>query len=139
MRKREKTLVRRSWAALRKDADTTTRLFYERLFVTNPNARRLFRNKDMRLQGTAFIQMLTLFIRSLDDDDPGVTEAIEACGRRHVGYGVMYSDYDGVGEALLWAVEQSLGPRFDDELRDAWSAAYGSLAATMRQASSNVL
>ena len=139
MKKRDKTLVRRSWAALGPDVDQTTRLFYERLFANNPNARRLFRSKDMRLQGTAFIQMLGLFIRSLDDDDPGVTEAIQACGRRHIGYGVMYSDYEGVGEALLWAVEQSLGERFDDELRGAWSAAYGSLAASMRQASSAVL
>ena len=139
MKKRDKALVRRSWAALGPDVEETTRLFYERLFASNPNARRLFRNKDMRLQGTAFTQMLALFIRSLDEDDPGMTEVIQACGRRHLAYGVMYSDLEGVGEALLWAVEQSLGPAFDDELRNAWATAYGSLAATMRQASSAVL
>jgi nitric oxide dioxygenase len=119
--------------------DATTGLFYERLFEINPNAQRLFRNKEMRLQGLAFSQMLALFLRSLDADEPGITEAIEACGRRHVGYGVMNSDYDGVGEALLWALERQLGPQFNPAMREAWAVAYGSLTATMRQASSSIL
>ncbi len=139
MTPKQKTLVRRSWASIGAQADELTRLFYERLFATTPNARRLFRNKDMRLQGTAFIQMLTLFIRSLDEDDAGITEVIQASGVRHQAHGVMYSDYDAVGEALLWAVEQMLGPRFTAQARDAWAEAYRSLAATMRQASSGIL
>ncbi len=139
MTRKQKALVRRSWAALGPRAEATAELFYERLFATTPNARRLFRNKDMRLQGTAFIQMLSLFMRSLDDEDPGVTEVIRASGLRHIGYGVMYSDYDSVGEALLWAVEEMTGPRFSPELHAAWSEAYRSLAATMRQSSSSVL
>lgn len=139
MTPKQKALVRRSWAGLGTRVEATTDLFYERLFETNPNAQRLFRNKEMRLQGTAFNQMLAMFIRSLDEEEPGLTEAIRACGRRHVGYGVMYSDYDGVGDALLWALEQTLGPRFGPATRAAWVEAYGSLATTMRQASSGVL
>ena len=139
MTRKQKALVRRSWATLGPQADATTALFYQHLFDVNPNARRLFRGKDMRLQGTAFVQMLSLFIRSLDEDEPGIAEAIQATGRRHVGYEVIYSDYDAVGEALLWAVEQMLGPRFSPNMRDAWAEAYRSLAATMRQASSGIL
>ena len=114
-------------------------LFYERLLTINPNARRLFSRKDMHRQGTLFTQMLAAYLRSLDDGDPGITQAIEASGRRHVGYGVMYSDYDAVGEALLWAVEQVLAPRFGADARDAWAAAYRDLAGTMRGTSSSVL
>ena len=80
-----------------------------------------------------------MFIRSLDDDEPAITETLQAFGRRHIGYGVMHSDYDGAGEALLWTLEQMLGPRFTTEVRDAWAEAYRLLAATMRQASSSVL
>jgi hemoglobin-like flavoprotein len=116
----------------------TTR-FYDRLFTLNPGTRRLFGKKDMNLQGTAFLQMLSMFVRSLEDDDPAITEAIRASGRRHAGYGVVYSDYDAVGEALVWTVEDLLGPETSDEVRDAWAEAYRALAGTMRQASSSIL
>jgi hemoglobin-like flavoprotein len=135
----QKELIRRSWPLVREQSDAATVLFYERLFTINPSARRLFRDKDMRLQGTAFIQMVAMFVRSLDDDDPVIAEGIDACGRRHVGYGVRYSDYEPAGRALLWALEQSLGPLFTNEVRDAWEAAYRSLAATMRPVSSAVV
>jgi hemoglobin-like flavoprotein len=116
----------------------TTR-FYDRLFTLNPGTRRLFGKKDMNLQGTAFLQMLSMFVRSLEDDDPAITEAIRASGRRHAGYGVVYSDYDAVGEALVWTVEDLLGPETSGEVRDAWAEAYRALAGTMRQASSSIL
>ena len=135
----QRALVRRSWARLRPQAAELTALFYQRVFAVNPNARRLFGNKDMHIQGALFAQMLSMFIRSLDLADPEIVEAIKASGRRHVGYGVTYSDYDGVGEALLWAVEQALGPRFGGDVRDAWAEAYQTLAAAMRQASSTIL
>ena len=136
MTPRQRTLVRGSWAKLRRELDATSALFYERLFALNPNARRLFGSKDMRLQGTLFMQMLSLFVRGLDDDDPDVVEALKDCGRRHVAYGVSYTDYEGVGQALLATVEQMHGDSFTPELRDAWSDAYRSLAATMLASSS---
>jgi hemoglobin-like flavoprotein len=136
---RQKSLVRRSLVQLRAEPDVMTARFYERLFALNPGTRRLFGKKDMNLQGTAFLQMLSMFVRGLDADDPAITEAIRASGRRHVGYGVVFSDYDTVGEALVWTVEDLLGPGATSEIRDAWAEAYRYLAATMRQASSNVL
>ena len=133
----EKKLVRESWARLRADPKTPT-LFYRRLFEMNPNARRLFGSKDMQLQGVLFMQMLALFIRGLDDDDPATIEALKASGQRHVGYGVSFSDYDTVGTALLAMIDQQLsGPELP-AIRDAWAEAYRQLAATM-QASSSVL
>jgi hemoglobin-like flavoprotein len=135
----QKELIRRSWPSVRDQSEAASELFYTRLFTIHPNARRLFRNKDMRVQGTAFIQMLALFIRSLDQDEPGIAEAIKASGRRHVTYGVRYSDYEPAGRALIWTLEQSLGARFSPDVRDAWEEAYRALAATMRQVSSAVM
>ncbi len=139
MTPRQKKLIRRTWPFIRDQSDAAIEQFYERLFSINPNARRLFRDKDMRVQATAFIQMLAMFIRSLDEDQPGIAEALDACGRRHVEYGVRYSDYEPAGRALLWALEQSLGARFTTEVRAAWEEAYGTLAASMRQVSSGIL
>jgi hemoglobin-like flavoprotein len=129
----QKQLVRRSWAEIVPVSDAAAALFYQRLFAIDPPARRLFGSKDMRVQGTLFMQMLSVFVRSLDDL-PAMGAAIESCGQRHVGYGVLASDYEGVGRALLWAVEQVLGQGFTPDVRDAWSEGYRTLAATMQGA-----
>jgi hemoglobin-like flavoprotein len=136
---KQKKLLRRTWPLIRDQSDAAAELFYQQLFTINPNARRLFRDRDMRAQGTAFIQMLAMFIRSLDEDQAGTAQALDAAGRRHVDYGVRYSDYEPAGRALLWALEQVLGPRFTPDVRDAWEEAYRRLAGAMRQVSSGVL
>ena len=139
MTPRQKRRIRDTWLRLEGQTEDLTRQFYDRLFDTSPNARQLFRNKDMRLQGAALAQMLALFVRSLDEDEPGIVAAAEASGRRHVGYGVRHSDYDGAGEALIWAVQRTLGDEFTATDRAAWTEAYRSLAVMMRRASSGVL
>jgi hemoglobin-like flavoprotein len=129
----QKVLIRQTWAEIVPVADTTAALFYGRLFVIDPPARRLFGSKDMRVQGNQFMQMLSIFVRSLDDLVT-MEPALESLGRRHTGYGVLPSDYDGVGRALLWAVEQVLGEGFNEPVREAWAEAYRTLAATMQRA-----
>ena len=130
--------MRSSWSKLLPEADALAALFYKRLFAVQPTTRRLFGAKNMEIQGMLFTQMLALFIRSLDDD-LGLVEALQASGRRHVSYGVMHSDYDNVGAALLWTIEQRLGDDFTPAVRAAWAAAYESLATAMRHAGTSVL
>jgi nitric oxide dioxygenase len=129
----QKKLIRRTWAQLAPMSDATAALFYERLFAIEPGARRLFGSKNMGDQGTLFVQMLSIFVRSLDGHLE-MTEAIESSGKRHQGYGVVASDYDGAGLALLWALEQALGAGFTPEVRDAWAEGYRALAGTMQRA-----
>lgn len=131
----QKLLIRRTWADLVPVADSTAALFYQRLFAIDPPARRLFGSKDMGVQGTLFMQMLSVFVRSLDDL-PAMSTALERCGERHAGYGVLATDYDDVGRALLWAIEQVLGPQYTPEVRDAWSEGYRTLATTMQHGAS---
>jgi hemoglobin-like flavoprotein len=59
---------------------------------------------------------------------------VKAFGRRHVTYGVRPEHYYTVGAALLWTLEQRLGAAFTPAVREAWVAAYGVLANTMRDA-----
>ena len=49
-----------------------------------------------------------------------------------VAYGVQDRHYATVGEALLWTLEQGLGPAFTPEVRLAWTSAYGLLAGAMQ-------
>ncbi len=59
---------------------------------------------------------------------------LEAMAVRHAGYGVRDEHYDKVGEALLWTLEQILGPAFTPVVRGAWATLYGTVAGVMRNA-----
>ena len=126
-------LMRTSWAAVEPIADTAATLFYGRLFELDPRARVLFRRTDMAAQGKVLMQTLTVVVKSLDRLDT-IVPAVQALGRRHAGYGVQARDYDTVGAALLWTLEQGLGDAFDPATRDAWAEAYGVLASVMIEA-----
>ena len=46
---------------------------------------------------------------------------MQGLGRRHVGYGVTDAHYDTVGGALLWTLEQRLGPEFTPDVKAPWT------------------
>jgi hemoglobin-like flavoprotein len=126
-------LIRESWAAVEPIADTAAGLFYDRLFELDPAIERLFRRTDMAGQRKIFMQTLTVVVKSLDKLDT-IVPAVQALGRRHAGYGVRAGDFETVGSALLWTLEQGLGPAFDDDTREAWTVAYQTLASVMLDA-----
>jgi hemoglobin-like flavoprotein len=77
--------------------------------------------------------MLGVAVRGLDRPEQLVA-ALEALGRRHVGYHVRDAHYATVGEALLWTLEQGLGAAFTAEAREAWTLTYGLVSSVMRSA-----
>jgi hemoglobin-like flavoprotein len=126
-------LIRASWAAVEPIADTAASLFYGRLFELDPALERLFRRTDMAAQRKVLMQTLAVVVKSLDRLDQ-IVPAVQALGRRHAGYGVREAHYDTVGAALLWTLEQGLGEAFTPQVREAWTAAYGTLASVMIEA-----
>jgi len=130
MTPRQVDLIRASWSAVEPIADTAATLFYDQLFELDPAIRRLFRRTDMAAQRKILMQTLTVVVKSLDKLET-IVPAVQALGRRHAGYGVRSEHYESVGIALLWTLEQGLGEAFDDETREAWAAAYGTLASVM--------
>src|SRR3546814_20639091 len=65
---------------------------------------------------------------------PQLVPVVQDLGRKHAGYGVRDDHYDAVGAALLWTLEQGLGPDFTPETRTAWTEVYGILAGVMKEA-----
>jgi hemoglobin-like flavoprotein len=128
----QKALVQTSFAQIRPIAETATALFYRRLFELDPTLRPLFKG-DMEEQGRKLMDMLALAVKGLDRPDT-ILPALATLGRRHAGYGVNEHDYETVGEALLWTLEQGLGPSFTAEVREAWTSLYRLVADTMRAA-----
>lgn len=132
MTPREKSVVRETFAQVAPIADEAAALFYGRLFELDPTLKTLFK-VDMREQGRKLMQMIGLGVSKLDALDE-LVPAVQALGRRHAGYGVKDVDYDTVGAALLWTLQQGLGPAFTPEVKSAWTTVYGVLASTMKTA-----
>ncbi|MGH7586242.1 MAG: globin domain-containing protein [Gemmatimonadales bacterium] len=125
-------LVRQSWPAVWGRGEALATRFYQRLFEMAPEQQRLFASTDMASQRRKFTAMLQEIVRRLGTPADLVPE-VAALGARHVGYGVSKRDYGVVGEALLLALTDELGPAMTPELRQAWREAYVLMAKLMER------
>lgn len=130
----QKTLVQESWELVVPISDTAAELFYARLFELDPELRPLFADADMKEQGKKLMLMITTAVRGLGRLDE-LIGAIEAMGKRHVGYGVKAEHYDTVGTALLDTLEKGLGEVWTPDHKEAWALTYTTLADVMKKAS----
>ena len=128
----QKRLVQETFAAVEPIAEAAAEMFYGKLFELDPKVKDLFKD-DMKDQGRKLMAMLKVAVAGLDDL-PKLVPAVEILGVRHLDYGVAEGDYDTVGAALLWTLEQGLGEAFTPDVNDAWAAVYTVLADTMKQA-----
>ena len=125
-------LVKSSWEKVVPIADKAAELFYAKLFELDPCVKPLFKG-DMVEQGRKLTASLTFTVNALDRLDD-IVPTVQQLGIRHVGYGVKDKDYDTVGAALLWTLEQGLGEAFTPDTKEAWATAYALLAGTMKAA-----
>jgi hemoglobin-like flavoprotein len=126
-------LVKTTWQQVIPIADTAADIFYTKLFELDGSLRAMFPS-DLTEQKKKLMQTLTLVITSIDDL-PAVMPAVQALGRKHVGYGVKPAHYQTVGAALLATLAVGLGDAFTPEVKAAWTAVYGTLSTAMIQAS----
>ena len=129
----QKHLVQHSFEQVSAISDRAAALFYHRLFSLNPDLRQLFKG-DMEEQGRKLMAMLAIIVKGLDRPET-LLPVVAHLGERHSDYGVQEEHYVTVGAALLWTLQQGLGERFTRDVREAWTAAYGLLAATMKRSS----
>lgn len=122
-------LVQSSFAKVAPIADAAAGLFYNRLFEIAPQTRSLF-HSDMAEQGRKLMTTLGVVVNGLKNLD-AILPAAKALAVKHVGYGVTAAHYRPAGEALIWTLEQGLGPDFTAEVKEAWLAAYGALSSAM--------
>src|SRR5262245_32687611 len=128
----QKVLVKETWRNLAPMADAAARLFYDRLFTLDATTRPLFKAGAVE-QRRKLIQALSMVVHGLDDVE-ALVPTVKDLGRRHARYGVVDCQYDTVGEALLWTLEQGLGSNWTPEVKAAWQGAYSLLAGVMREA-----
>lgn len=127
------TAIEDSFRLVAPIAEPAAAIFYDRLFTLDPALKPLFAKTDISDQGRKLMQAIGFVVANLRRPE-SLLPAVAALGARHAGYGVEPSHYDTVGQALLDTLAEGLGPHFTDEVREAWAAAYGVLAATMIEA-----
>ena len=125
----EVKLVQQSFAQVAPIAEQAAAMFYDRLFEIAPAVRPMFPS-DMAEQRRKLMATLTVVINGLNDLD-AVLPAASALAKRHVDYGVTPEHYDKVGEALLWTLQQGLGPQWSGDLATAWATTYATLSRFM--------
>lgn len=132
MTPRDLQTVHASFVQLLPVLDQVVEGFYQRLFELDPTLRSLF-TTDIDKQRQKFGQMLDTLL-----GDPERFEvllpALHRMGQRHLEYGVHGEHYATVGEALLYALGQTLGDSFTAEVREAWAAVYNKLSEEMLKA-----
>ena len=129
MTPQEIALVQTSYAKVAPIGARAADLFYGRLFEIAPDVRRLF-PEDMAGQKKKLMLMLGAAVGSLDRLD-ALIPVVRGLGERQMGYGVTAAHFASVGAALLWTLEQGLGPAFTPEVKAAWTTVYGVLSHTM--------
>jgi len=125
-------LVQASFKKVVPIAGAAADLFYGRLFEIAPEVRSMFPD-DLSEQKKKLMAMLGTAVGNLHQLDT-ILPAVQALGKRHAGYGVTAAQYAPVGAALLWTLEQGLGPDFTPPVKDAWTVTYTALAGVMTKA-----
>lgn len=125
-------LVEASWANILPTEDKIATFFYDKLFVLDPGLKTLFAG-DINEQGRKLVSMIGVAVSSLGGVDTIVPD-LQVLILRHVDYDFKDSDYDTVGIALIWALEQGLGDAFTADVRTAWIKTYALLADAMKEA-----
>jgi hemoglobin-like flavoprotein len=124
-------LVQSSFKSIAPIASKAADLFYDRLFEIAPDVRSLF-PADLSGQKVKLIAMLATAVNNLHQL-AAILPAVRDLGSRHRGYGVTTEHYAPVGAALIWTLEQGLGPAFTSDVKAAWDEAYSTLAGAMQQ------
>ena len=122
-------LVQESFAKVVPISETAAAIFYERLFEVAPSVKAMF-PADMTEQRKKLMMMLAAVVNGLSNLQ-SILPAASALAKRHIGYGVEPQHYAKVGQALIWTLQQGLGPAWTAEAAAAWIAAYMTLSDFM--------
>jgi hemoglobin-like flavoprotein len=129
MTKLEIQSIRKSFHLLEGKTDLVATLFYNRLFQFDPSLKMLFRG-DMTTQGKKLMDAMLVLNASLDRF-PALCPTLQHMGRRHAEYGVRPEHYETVATALLQTLQEFAGPRFDQNLQQAWTRLLGLVSSEM--------
>lgn len=125
-------LLRSSFDLVVEKAPDLTARFYVNLFALYPQTKHMFTPSRQKEQENMLTQALVAVLDHLEDA-PWLATTLRGLGARHVNYGVSDEMYDWVGHSLLLTLEEVAGDAWSDELKEAWSAAFGAISGLMKE------
>jgi len=125
-------IVKATVPALQEHGGTITKLFYQNMLAAHPELRNIF-NLNSQANGRQPLALAAsvLAYAAHIDDLAALRHAVERIAHKHVSLDVQPAQYAIVGEHLLGAIAAVLGDAATPEIVDAWTAAYGMLAAVL--------
>jgi hemoglobin-like flavoprotein len=132
MTQREILLIKSSWSIVATHPQESGNLFYGKLFELDPSLKSLF-PEDMDPQANKLMKMLTYIIKHLQNLED-IAGEIQHLALRHAAYGAQPKHLATVGQALLYAIGEVNGNRWNQETYGAWEKVYGQLSATFNSA-----
>lgn len=127
-----RALVSATVPALRAHGGEITRVFYRDMLAAHPELFDYFNPANQRDGGQAASLAASVLAYASHIANPApLTGMIERIANKHVSLEVKPALYPIVGRYLLGAIKNVLGDAATPEIIEAWSAAYGQLAAIM--------
>jgi hemoglobin-like flavoprotein len=82
----------------------------------------------------AVVSSINAAVELLEKDDmKTLVSVLKELGIRHAAFNLEKFHYDLVGEALLFALRETVGDSFDVRMKNAWAGVYGIITETMMQ------
>ena len=134
-----KAEVSETWKLVAEDLERHGIVFFKRIFELAPEALALFSFRDepnlyespaLKKHATKVMTTVGVAVAGLADLEK-LVPVLHGLGERHKARGVLPAHFDVVGAALLYALEQGLGARWTDNVRDAWAGVYKLVSSTM--------
>jgi len=128
----QKAVITATVPLLRANGVLLTKHFYKRMFSHHPELKNLFNmgNQQQGKQQTALAMAVLAYAEHIAD--PSVLlPVVDRIGHKHVSLDIRPEQYQIVGKHLIASIAEVLGEAASVAILDAWTAAYGQLAALM--------
>lgn len=125
----QKEIVKATIPALQEHGMTITKVFYKRMLDAHPELRNIFNasHQESGEQSAALAHAVWAYAVNIDQPE-SLSTAVSRIGHKHASLGITPDHYPIVGKYLLGAIKEVLGPAVNQDVLEAWGAAYKQLA-----------
>lgn len=129
MTRQQKDIVKSTAPVLAEHGIAITTHFYKRMLGAHPELKNIFNmaHQATGAQPAALAHAVWAYADNIDNLG-ALTSAVSRIGHKHASLGVTPDQYPIVGENLLASIKEVLGDAVNEQVLDAWAAAYGQLA-----------
>ncbi|MDT8311894.1 MAG: globin domain-containing protein, partial [Methylophaga sp.] len=121
-------IIKQTVPVLQAHGETLTRRFYQNMFTNNPEVKRFFNpaHQQSGTQQRALAGAICAYAANIDNPS-ALAGAVDLIAHKHVSLGIKPEHYPIVGNNLILTIKEVLGEAANDDVIDAWTAAYGQL------------